>query len=47
MRCGSPDPWKHKELSRGIERLLHDPREFLDNDPEYFRFILRILHKAY
>ena len=34
-------------LTMGIERLLHDPREFLDNDPEYFRFILKIFNKAY
>jgi hypothetical protein len=34
-------------LTMGIERLMTDPREFLDNDPEYFRFILRIFHKAY
>jgi len=30
-------------LTEGIERLHADPVEFMQNDPEYFRFILQTL----
>ena len=32
-------------LTRGIERLHADPVEFMQNDPEYFRFILQTLQQ--
>ncbi len=32
-------------LTRGIERLHNDPVEFMQNDPEYFRFILQTLQQ--
>ena len=34
-------------LTMGVERMINDPKSFADNDPQYFRFVLTILRKAY
>lgn len=34
-------------LTMGVERMINDPKSFAENDPEYFRFVLSILRKAY
>lgn len=33
-------------LTMGVERMIADPKEFADKDPEYFRFMLEILRRA-
>jgi len=33
-------------LTMGVERILKDAKEFADNDPEYFRFMLEILRRV-
>lgn len=34
-------------LTMGIERLLANPKKFQEQDPEYFEFLIKILHKAF